>query len=246
MLSLPEKHKKDNRIAIKPFLTPALSAAEKKRFKDSVEEIRITYQIEGFDIPNLVNDEYNCQAIAFLDVRLKNLKNASFTGRVIQNTVKTLCVIVFADGTDECWCFADKRLNKQDNNEIVIESMFLTGKMPLNFDNDTKTLFKLYIDHGSILNRSNKHAYYMEMMTKAFIVFNQTLYSDCMKLLDSKLWYSDDNVIQCYSLLTQLKSMKSAALKIKSMADRGIVNRQMKDVILQLTALLNGNGESNG
>ncbi|MBD5113245.1 MAG: DUF4391 domain-containing protein [Ruminococcaceae bacterium] len=245
MLSLPEKYKKDNRIAVKPFLTPTLSAAEKKRFKDAVEEIRITYQIEGFDIPNLVNEEYNCQVIAFLSVRLKDLKSAAFAGRVIQSAVKTLCVIEFTDGIDECWCFADKRLNKQDNNEIVVESVFLTEKMPLNFDNDTKTLFKLYIDHGSVLNRSNKHAYYMEMMTKAFIVFNQTLYSGCMKILDSKLWYSENNVIRCYSLLMQLKAMKSAALKLTSIADKGATNRQMKEVISQLADMLEGSGENN-
>ncbi len=245
MLSLPEKYRKDNRIAVKPFLSPALSAAEKKRFKDSVEEIRIIYQIEGFDIPNLVNDEYNCQVIAFLVVRLNDLKAASFAGRVIQNAVKTLCVIEFTDDKDECWCFADKRLNKQDNGEIVVESVYLTDKMPFNFDNDTKTLFKLYMDHGSILNRSNKHAYYMEMMAKAFIVFNQTLYTECMKILDSKLWYSEQNTIRCYSLLLQLKSMKSSALKLSSIAEKGVANRRMKEVIAELTALVNRGGDNN-
>lgn len=240
MFSLPEKYKKDTRIAVKPFLSPALSANEKKRFRDAVDEIRITYQIEGYDIPNLVNDEYNCQVIAFLDVRLAELKAASFAGRVIQNAVKTLCVLRLFDDTDECWCFADKRLNKLNSGEIVVESVFLTDKMPLNFDNDIKTLFKLYMDFGSILNRTNKYACYMEMLTKAFIIFNGALYSDCVKLLDSKLWYSEQSIMMCCSLLSELKALKISALKLNSIAEKGKANRQMKEIITKLTLLEEG------
>ena len=62
MLSLPQKYRKDAQIAKVTFVKGAqLTGAEKTRFESSVEEIRLMYQIEGFDIPNLVNDEYNCQ-----------------------------------------------------------------------------------------------------------------------------------------------------------------------------------------
>ncbi len=237
MLSFPEKYKKNNRIPLKPFLAASMTAAERKRFKDTVEEITISYQIEGFDIPNLINDDYNCQAIAFLVVKIKNLKNAAFVGRIIQKEVKTLCVVEFTDGTNECWCFADKRLNKQDKNEIVVENLYITDTLPMNFTNDTKTLFSLYIDYESILNRSNKHAYYMEMMTKSYLIFNVKIYSNASELLDSKLWYSEESTLACYDLLTQLKQLKIAVGKTNTVAEKSALNSQIKAIMKQLEEL---------
>ena len=155
MFSLPEKYKKDKHILIKPFLNETLSASEKKRFKESIAEMSILYQIEVFDIPNLVNDDYHCEAIAFLDIKLTSMKAAVFVGNIVQKQVKMLCVIRFRDGTDECYCFAHKRLNKQNTTQIVVECTYSTGCMPCAFDNQKKTLFSLYIDYGTILNRSS-------------------------------------------------------------------------------------------
>ena len=79
MLSLPEKYKKDANISKSTFVKGAsLTGANKKRFETSVQNIRLTYQIEGFDIPNVVNDDYNCQVIMFLRITLNNLKQAQF------------------------------------------------------------------------------------------------------------------------------------------------------------------------
>ena len=85
MLSLPEKYKKNAPITKVTFVRRAsLAGAEKKRFETSVEEIRLMYQIEGFDIPNLVNDDYNCQVIMFLRIRIKDLKQSSFISKIVQ------------------------------------------------------------------------------------------------------------------------------------------------------------------
>ena len=86
MLSLPQKYRKDASVAKVTFVRGAqLQGAEKKRFETAVEEIRLMYQIEGFDIPNLVNDEYNCQVIMFLRI-------SSITGALkpVTETMKTV------------------------------------------------------------------------------------------------------------------------------------------------------------
>lgn len=187
MLSFPEKFKKDANVAKVTFIRGAnLTGADKKRFETSVKDIRLTYQIEGFDIPNLVNDDYNCQVIMFLRITLTTLKQAQYIASVVQKCIGPLCVVEFTDGTEEQYSFADKRLNKQNKKEIVIENEYLSSKMPLEFQNDAKTLFALYIDYETILNRSNKHAFYIEMMTKAFLVSNQGLFSGQDKLIDNK------------------------------------------------------------
>ena len=110
-----------------------LTGADKKRFETSVEEIRLKYQIEGFDIPNLVNDDYNCQVIMFLVIKLKELKQAAFIAKIVQGCINALCVIEFTDGVSEVYSFADKRLNKNDAKQVVIENEYVSEKLPLDF-----------------------------------------------------------------------------------------------------------------
>lgn len=238
MLSLPEKYKKDASIAKVTFVRGAsLAGAEKKRFETSVEDIKLMYQIEGFDIPNLVNDEYNCQVIMFIRIKLKDLKQAAFIARIVQKCIAPLCVVEFTDGVNEVYSFADKRLNKQNDKEIVIENEYISDKLPLNFQSSTKELFSLYIDYETILNRNNKHSYYLEMMTKAFLVFNQEIYSGSVSLLDSKMWYDDSKLTVCYDLLKQLKAQKLSAAKAKTIAEKSTYNKQIKETIKLLEEL---------
>ena len=239
MLSLPEKYRKDTSVAKTTFVNGGkLAGAEKKRFETSVEEIRLMYQIEGFDIPNLVNDEYNCQVIIFVRIKLKDLKQAAFIAKVVQKCIAPLCVIEFTDGVSAQYSFADKRLNKQNEKEIVIENEYLTDKLPLNQQNDKKTLFSLYIDYETILNRNNKHTYYLEMMTKAFLVFNQELFSGATQLVDSRMWHDDNKVLRCYPLLKRLKNLKLSAAKAKTVSEKSELNKQIKSVIKELEELI--------
>lgn len=234
MLSLPQKYCKDASIAKTTFVRGAqLQGAEKKRFETAVKEIRLMYQIEGFDIPNLVNDNYNCQVIMFLRIKLKELRQSAFISKVVQKCIAPLCVIEFTDGESAVYSFADKRLNKQNERSFVIEEEYLTDKLPLEFHNDLKTVFSLYIDYETILNRSNKHSYYIEMMTKAFLVFNQGLYSGADKLLDSKVWYGD-KMLLLLPMLKKLKSAKQSAAKAKTIADKSAYNKQIKQYITEL------------
>lgn len=240
MLSLPDKYKKDSSIPKNVFVKGAeLAGADKKRFETSVESIHLKYQIEGFDIPNLVNDEYNCQVIMFIAIHIKELKQASFIAKIVQKCLPTLCVIEFTDGTDEVYSFADKRLNKLNEKEIVIENEYISTKLPLNYDNDLKTLFSLYIDYETILNRNNKHAYYVEMMTKAFLVCERGAYSQSDSILDNKkLWYDEERASQVFPLMKQIKTLKETAAKAKSIEDRSEYNKKIRQTISELERLM--------
>ena len=116
---LPEKFKKEANISKVTFVRGGnLTGADKKRFETAVKDIRLTYQIEGFDIPNLVNEDYNCQVIMFLRITLTELKQAPYVASIVQKYISPLCVIEFTDGVEEQYSFADKRLNKQDKKSI--------------------------------------------------------------------------------------------------------------------------------
>lgn len=240
MLSLPEKYKKDANVTKVTFVRGGgLTGADKKRFETSVKDIRLTYQIEGFDIPNLVNEDYNCQVIMFLRITLTTLKQAPYVASIVQKYVSPLCVIEFTDGVEEQYSFADKRLNKQDKKHVVVENEYLSSKLPLDFENDTKTLFNLYIDYDTILNRNNKHAYYVEMMTKAFLISNPNLFASQDKLLDNKkLWYDDERAKKVFPLVRQLNTVKLSATRAKTVVERGKYNTQIKDLIKELEVLM--------
>ena len=238
MFSLPEKYRKDAPIAKTTFIKGAqLAGAEKKRFETAVEEIRLMYQIEGFDIPNLINDEYNCQVIMFLRIKLHELKQAAFISKIVQKNIAPLCVIELTDGTNTVYSFADKRLNKQNEKSVMIESEYLTDKISLGLDSNIKTLFSLYIDYEKILSRTNKHSYYLEMMTKAFIIFNRSLYPGIDKILGGKIWYDEKKTVRAFSLLRELKALKISAAKAKTVAEKSPLNKAAKEKIKLLEEL---------
>ena len=123
--------------------------------------------------------------------------------------------------------------------EIVIENEYISTKLPLNYDNDLKTLFSLYIDYDTILNRSNKHAYYVEMMTKAFLVCERGAYSQSDSILDNKkLWYDETRASQVFPLMKQIKTLKETAAKAKSIADRSEYNKKIRQTISELERLM--------
>ena len=144
MLSLPEKYKKDANVSKATFVKGGnLTGADKKRFETSVKDIRLTYQIEGFDIPNLVNEDYNCQVIMFLKITLTELKQAAYVSSVVQKCINPLCVIEFTDGAEEQYSFADKRLNRQNKKEIVIENEYLSAGISERYQNAVCPLYRL-------------------------------------------------------------------------------------------------------
>ena len=158
---------------------------------------------------------------------------------IVQKCINPLCVIEFTDSVDEQYSFADKRLNKQDKKQIVIENEYLSSKLPLEFENDTKTLFNLYIDYDTILNRNNKHAFYVEMMTKAYLISNQGLFAAEDKLLDNKkLWYDDERSRKVFPLARQLKAAKLSAARSKTIAEKSKYNTQIKKLIKELEELI--------
>ena len=77
----------------------------------------------------------------------------------------------------------------------------------------------------------------MEMMTKAYLVFHQELYSGTVSLLDSKLWYDDKKIEECYTAITTLCNLKLKAAKTTAVAERGVINKQIKTIIQQLEDL---------
>ena len=74
MLGVPERYKIDKNFDIKTFLTGELTKQEKQKFKEDVKGITLTHQIIGEEIPSLINNDYNYQAILYFDIKVNDLK----------------------------------------------------------------------------------------------------------------------------------------------------------------------------
>ncbi|WDH95756.1 DUF4391 domain-containing protein [Paenibacillus urinalis] len=239
MLGLPSEYAIDKSIQVSTFMTSDLLPKEKKRFKESVESIKLAYQIAGESIPSLINDQYDCQALLFFEVQLNKLKDASFICDIIQKLVKPLCVIRCYDVKGmQTYSIAHKRLNLQDRSQVVIEDSYLTAISSSQLTDDMVTLMNDYAAFEKIRNKANKMTLYIELMTKAYIISHLLVWSRSKEMLASKAWYnvSDAHLIfDCYKRIIQLQKDKKAATTI---SDQSKYNSELKNIFNQLSKFI--------
>ncbi|QGG48035.1 DUF4391 domain-containing protein [Heliorestis convoluta] len=239
MLDIPSRYKIDKTFSIKTFITADLTPKEKKRFKEEVIEIKLSHQIAGEEIPSFVNDEYDCQVILFFTVQLKKLKYANFVGPIIQGLVKSLCVIEFYDhSSQQVYCFSHKRLNIQDKSQIVVEETVYSSLTSMQFTDEINGLLKEYIAYDNIYNRGNKLDFYLEMMIKAYIISNLSLWSGTRALLASNVWYNRDTMLKLYHGLKEVEQRKKELKSARTIAEQSTINAKLKKSYAQFKEMM--------
>lgn len=241
MLSIPSKYEVNKEFAIKTFLGADLTPKEKKRFREVVEEICLAHQIMGEDIPSLINEEYDCQVVLFFDVKLTELKSASFVGYIIQKIVKPLCVVRFYDYTNqEVYCFSFKRLNLQDKTQIVIEETVYSLPVSMQFRDETNTLIHDYVGFDRIQNKGNKLDFYLESMIKMYIISNLTLWSGARSLLTSDVWYYRNKMLNIYVNLKRIEQLKREQKSARTVSENSKINTELKRRFAEFTNIIGG------
>lgn len=228
MFGIPDKYKVNQKIDTKLFIKKELKQVEKKRLKDCLKNIVLTHQLVGEEIPSIVNENYNCQVIMFLEVEIDNIKNASFIGEIIQQEIKTLCIIRLFDSSMERYYFAQKRLSMQDSSNIIIENKVITEENSIFFYDNWVEGLKEVLDFNNIVSRENKLFFYREMMTKALIISDLKLNEISKRLLDSKLWYSSTKVKSLLTHLKEVERFKLQSVKIKDTKEKVRINKELK------------------
>ena len=225
MFNIPDKYKVNQKVDTKLFIKKDLKQIEKKKLKESLKSVVLTHQLVGEEIPSIINKNYNCQVIMFLEVEIDNIKKASFIGEIIQQEIKPLCVIRLFDSSMERYYFAEKRLNMQDTSSIVIENKVITEESSIFFYDSWVEKLKDILDYNKIILRENKLFFYREMMTKAFIISDLKLNE---KLLNSSLWYSSTKVKNLLMYLKEIERLKLQLKKIKDTKAKVNINRELK------------------
>jgi len=240
MFGIPDYYAVGAQIDIKEITKNGLKKEDKKRLKKSLEQIVLQYQISGEEIPSLINDDYNCQAILFFDIRLKILKDCYFVGDVIQRLGKPLTVLRFMDTKGQAvLSLAPKRLNRQDEEQTVIEEMLYSLPYSLNGLDESGKLINTYLDYSQLLNLSNKMEQYYELFTRLKLITHRNLWSGMPSVLNSKIYYDLDKMKRLNQLIDDLDKLKTEHNKAVSLAEKAVYNGKIKKELKSLHELIN-------
>jgi hypothetical protein len=239
-LRIPEQYMIKKPFSLKTFELGSLTNAERKRLRQVTKQLQLICQIEGEEIPSLITEDYNIQAILMFQVILQSLNHAKFVTALLQKVIKPFVIFQCFDDSKEGFIlnFATKRLNKLNLKETIIEGMLLSPEMVLSLPNSATTLFQKYIAYNQILNRSNKLEFYLEMYLKAFIITHKNLFREFDQLLQSKLFYNFEKMKQLEKLLLQRIELTNQMLSCATIADKAKINILVKNNHTQLGKLI--------
>ncbi|HHW58073.1 MAG TPA: DUF4391 domain-containing protein [Clostridia bacterium] len=239
MLGVPERYKIDKNFDIKTFLTGELTKQEKQKFKEDVKGIILTHQIIGEEIPSLINNDYNYQAILYFDIKVNDLKYSNFIGGILQKIVKPPAVLRFIDNKGNyLYCFALKRLSKIDSQEIVIDDIIFTQRSSLFFPDENATLFDQYLAFAKILNTANKLTFYTEIITKAYLITYKRLWGGALKALETKIFYDIEKMNEIMMLLKKIINLQNHLSKSITLAEKASFNSEIKNILLRLNEII--------
>ena len=195
MFEIPSKYEMVQKVLFKDLIPNTLKPQERSKLKDNIKSVYLRYQIVGEDIPSLVNEKYNYTAIQIFDFEVKDVKHASYIANIYQNLIKNPCILRIFDSKNEVYSFALKRLNQQDDTQIIITDFLISKVFPINALDIDKMNYLKTISFDEIMNKSNKKAFYQEMYLKNFIKTNNKLYQKINFLLDKSFWYDEKKTI---------------------------------------------------
>ena len=235
MLNLDDKYKVGKKFPMKDFIPKELKPADKKKIKDNVKNCTLSYQIIGEEIPSVINNENNVQAIQFYDFELVDIKKATFVANIYQNLIKSPCVLRLHDNSKEIYSFALKRLSQTDSTQIVVTDTLVTNDFFTTIPSSDKKELENLLTLDNIISKQNKVTTYLEMYVKAYILTNDKVYAGSKNFLERKdIWYSESKVREIYADLRKLVLLKLSLAKANGNVEKMKINKQIKSLIEKL------------
>jgi hypothetical protein len=238
MINVPEQYRVNKTIALKTVLSGIKKPADKKKLKSCLKSVCLTHQIQGETIPSFVDDRYRYEVIQFLEIQLDTFKKAESAATVLHKLFKPPCIIQFHDSVQGAVSFTDKRLSRQNDQEIVLGEVVVTPVQPLSFFQNPVSLWGKTMDFNAILNTSSKRGFYLEAMTKAFICGYTSLYSRMQEFLHTPVWYNSATVQALFEKLETLRRLTLQKGKAAQTKDKVALNQQIKAVMQELETML--------
>ena len=231
MFNIPEKYRVDVDINMKDFVPKELKQEQKRRIREIMKKVTLAYQIAGEEIPSVQDEEYRCQVIQFYDMEISNIKEAGFIAKIYQEKIKSLCVLRLHDAAKETYSFAVKRLNQQDDTQVVIETSIITDCFQIGLPGTKRERLLRYITYENVCNKTNKLNFYKEIYGKVYMLTNEKAYANMQNILDSNIWYDARRAERIFGYYKGLVEQRGKLKMIVANADKVALNKEIKDSI---------------
>lgn len=239
MYNIPDMYTKESVINKEHFISRADSSQNKKKIRESLEKVRLKYQIDQ-GLANLVDEDYNIQVIMILEVNLKSMKHIDYINKIFQTSLKGYAIIKYRTENKVALGYGYKRLNKQDLGEVVLEDSFVTEEYEEIFLLDSYLLYEKYLNFSSLKNRNNKLELYIESMVKAYIISNRQSFKNYKVLLESDIYYNLESTLVFYNLLKKIINTNLGLKNKKITAEKIDLNKKLVILNKEVEGLLNG------
>lgn len=234
MIEIPKQYEIGKKIPIKDFVPASLDSETRKKIRDIVIKVVLTYQISGEEILSVRNEMYDCRLIQFYDFEVKDIKKAAFISEVYQELIKSPCIIRIFDKTKEVYSFGLKRLNQNDKNEIVLEEKFISDSFDKRLPSSEKRDLEKVISFENVINRTNKVNFYFEIYAKSFILKNQKLYMKSKEILEKPIWYDEKKMRETYILFRDMVKLREKIEKLNLSSEKVKYNQEIKELISKI------------
>ena len=234
MFDVPSQYQAETTIEPKTFTPREIKKPVRERILQNIMTAQLTWQIAGEDVPSYIDDDYRCEVIMGIDVKLKNLNDNAFFAEHIQHMVKSPCVIRFYNDSDEIFSFAHKRLSHTDTTQVVILERIETPQLSMTFPDKTAKMLRSYLSYGKLLNITDKLSLYIEAVVKAFIISHPKLYSGVLEWLDRKLWYNRGEVLELFNKLLELQRLNADLQAEKLPGEKAKLMSDIKSKIMDI------------
>lgn len=234
MFGIDEKYIINKKIPIKDFIPKDSQVQDKRKLKETIKKVVLSYQISDEELPSVIDANYNYQIIQIFDFEVTDIKKAGYVSTIYQEIIKAPCIIRIYDSSHEVYSFALKRLNKNDSTQVVVTDFLLTEPFSINLPDLPRDKLTKSITYSAIRNKQNKVTYYLEVFVKAYLLKNSKLYSKLGSFLEKPIWYDENKVLNLYQHVKELSSQKEKLVKSVTAADKMKINQLISQNIKEL------------
>ena len=235
-LELPDSCYLGKRIYKKLFYeNTTLNVTDKKAFVNDIEDIewRYTLKPETINIQKYEDAEHEYLEVAIIQVNLKKGFRYKRISQIIQRSIPYPLIIVFRHDTSLALCLALKRINRADQDKIMVEDFHYTDWIDLKTPLAHQVLF---LNSISIKNLSfdNFYQWYSDFLERVVAL-------NCAKISGNYVLESEspdanrvEELKQIYSLEQEQKKLRSD-LKKETQFNKSVdLNMQIKKLTIQI------------
>ncbi|MCM0647358.1 DUF4391 domain-containing protein [Clostridium swellfunianum] len=202
---------------------------EKKLFIESVEKIEVSYILNSrnINVPSYEDEIVSYQSIMFITVLFRNIGHEDSIAEIINELIPNPAVLIFKYNDGINVFTALKRLNKADNNKVVIEEINSTEWINLSnvkseqqeFINSIKLSNLSYINFYEFYKKIHE-SIYVYNNRKHFNSFNELSNNDNLELKKIKIAELQELELQLEKIIKAIRKEtqfnKKAALNVKA------------------------------